>query len=129
MPVDAATAEIWRAARHWSVQSNHVSVVVSTLANGSRTVTYFLDIGFEPQDYLSVREQFHHELTELGWHLRAEPDEQGGKLYLGTDRQLHVGYDMGRHPTTLILQYERLESVSSAQPSSGANAAAPRRSL
>lgn len=122
MPVDAATAEIWRAAQRWSVESSHVSVVVSTLADGSRRVTYFLDIGFEPQDYMRVREQFHHELGQLGWHPVAEPDESGGKVYVSGDRKLHLGYDSGMHPTALILRYERGTQEPKAQLNGGGNA-------
>jgi hypothetical protein len=115
MPVDAATAEIWRAAQHWSVQSNHVSVVVSTLSDGSRRVIYFLDIGFESQDYVAVREQFHHQLGEMGWQPSAEPDESGGKVFISGGRKLHLGYDQGTHPTSLILRYESDQQDPKAQ--------------
>lgn len=56
MPVDSATAEAWGAAQLWGAQGSHVSVVVGTLPDGSRRVTYFLDIGFEARDYQKARD-------------------------------------------------------------------------
>lgn len=66
-----------------------------------------------------MREQFGQSLGEMGWRVQAQPDEDGGKVYVGRGRELHLGYDLGMHPTTLVLRYQKFEQEPKTQPSGG----------
>ena len=106
IPVETAPGEIWLAAQVWGLQKSYVSVVVSPLNDGSRTTTYFLDIGFEQADGKVKREDFHRRLGALGW----KEEGEGGhhtRIYSGKGRRLQIGFDTGMHPTSLIVNYEK----------------------
>jgi hypothetical protein len=113
IPVAAAPQELWIAANVWQQPTSSVGVVVMSLNDGSRRVTYFLDIGFEGSDWNLKRDSFHTRLETAGWRPVGEPQEHAG-TYSSQGRRLCIGYDTGRHPTTLVVSYEK----ESTQPTS-----------
>ena len=105
IPPETAPRELWEAVQIWKDASQYVTIVAS-LTNGVMYATYSLNIGFEPQNYKTLRQRFHKKLLGLGWKFSDTPSEQGGSLYMLEGRKLSVGYDMGYHPTTLLIRYE-----------------------
>ena len=125
IPVAAAPQELWIAADVWQQPTSSVGVVVMSLNDGSRRVTYFLDIGFEGADWKLPRNTFHTRLEDIGWRRVGEPQDHAGTYSL-QGRRLNVGYDTGIHPTTLVVSYEK----ESTQPTSpGDSSPAPKRGL
>ena len=105
IPVVAAPQELWMAADVWEQPTSSVVMVVSSLNDGSRRVTYFFDIGFEESDWKPKRDTFHGRLGVGGWKLAGKLQDHSG-TYLSQGRLMHVGFDTGMHPTTLIVSYE-----------------------
>lgn len=114
IPIETAPEELWAAAQVWDLQKSSVSVVVMTSNDSSRTVTYFLDIGFEQDGRKVKREEFHRQLISLGWELTGERNDHSA-TYSGKGRHLHIGFDTGMHPTSLIVKYEKQSTQQGAE--------------
>ncbi len=125
IPVAAAPQECWIAANVWQQPTSSVGVVVMSLNDGARRVTYFLDIGFEGADWKATRDTYHKRLEDVGWRRVGEAQDHAGTYSL-QGRRLNVGYDTGRHPTTLVVSYEK---ESTQQTSAGDSSPAPKRGL
>lgn len=107
IPVCSAPGEIWEAAQVWKTPS--ATVVAQKSADGSMGVSYFLDIGMEAADREALRARFHQRLLDAGWIEQPHEDGEHQRLYVSGGRQLSVGYDVGSHPTSLILRYSESE--------------------
>lgn len=117
LPIDTAPQELRIAADVWQQSTSSVAAVVSTLNDKSRRATYYFDIGFEGSDWKSKRETFHRRLLDTGWKLSDERQHHAGS-YAAKGRQLHVGFDTGMHPTTLVVSYERESTQPTDSPDS-----------
>jgi len=114
IPVEAAPAELWAAAQVWNIPSATVSLVVQSLNDGTRTATYFLDIGLEEENSEGTRDEFRRRLGALGWK---EESERGGdsSTYSSNGRRLEIGF----HPmfaTSLIVKYVKLSGQAEDSP-------------
>lgn len=119
IPVETAPSELWEASQVWKDASTLVCVVA--LSSGKdRSVTYSLNIGFEKAESEALRQQFHKKLLNIGWTYQKA--DKGYQVYVSHGRKLTIGYDIGRYPTDLVVNYTREDT----QQQGGGDADKPR---